>query len=832
MRNALILITSAFLLASAGVSRADQKLLETHCSKCHNDEKTKGKFNLRSLGNGPNAENGELWVTSLNNIEGLDMPPEDESELSVQDRERLIQFLKQKISDAHQMAGGAMEITPRRLNNRELIKSVADVLLIEDVGTHFPTADLVGDALNKGFDTDAETLGISQFQMEQYIVAFRKILDATIFSTGQPATQKIEVKAGHITLATTTQQKTKQRKAQQRRELPDREYLDFGDIRSRLCLSNFLTAPATGRYRITIRATGVDRGIYATSDTGIYKDDPIRLAVHLGDRVHTFDLPDEKVMEIELDEWIAAGTSLQMSYPTDGLRMRGNSNFKFQYAIAGEYIKEHDPKRYAQIVANLDPKKKGAGHWSNWVEYWQGPRPRLFSAEIEGPIYDAWPPKRQVALLGENPTAENAAAILELIAERAWRRKVREGELDSIVQLVQASAPKLGDIEALKEGIVAVLASPSFLLINSGESDAAERFATKLSYLMKSTTPDARLQQLARAGELKTFEAVREEVQRQFSKGEAAEFLSVFPYEWLQLDRINFMAPDPVQFLFYDKKRVSEDMIAEVRAYFRHAIEHNVPVPELLISDYSFVNADLARIYGIDDVPQDSKLRKHTFADGKRGGFIGMGAFLTLTADSLSTSPIHRAVYVMENFFGIHPLPPPPNVKITEPDVRQAKTIKQVLAAHQSDENCASCHKSIDPWGYAFESFDPSGAWRDFYTVPKTEVDEVGEAKAPVVKKREATKAETIPIDASAKFRNGAEYHDIISFRKYLFTDTNRDRFVRCFITKLLTYANGVAPGEGDYVAIDKILAKSAANGHRVIDTIAAVIDSPLFREE
>lgn len=817
MRNALILAASASLLASTVVSFADQKLLETHCSKCHNDEKAKGKFNLKSLGDGPNAENGELWVTSLNNIEGLDMPPEDESELSAPDRERLIQFLKQKISAAHQVADGSREITPRRLNNRELIHSVADVLLIEDVGTHQPTADLVGDGLNNGFDIDAETLGISQFQMEQYIVAFRKILDATIFSTPQPATQKYEVKAGHITQATTTQQTSKQRSKQQKRELSDREYLDFGDIRSRLCFSNFLTAPATGRYRITIRATGVDRGIYDTADTGIYKDDPIRLAVHLGDRVRTYDLPDEKVMEIELDEWIAAGTSLQLSYPTDGLRMRGNSNFKFQYAIAGEYIKEHDPKRYAEIVANLETAKKGANHWSNWVKYWQGPRPRLFSAEIEGPIYDAWPPKRQVALLGENPKAANAAAILLPIAERAWRRKVQEGELDSIVQLVHANAAKLGDIASLKEGIVAVLASPSFLLINSGESDAGERFATKLSYLMKSTTPDTRLQQMARTGELQTFDTVRSEVQRQLANGEAAEFLSVFPYQWLELDRINFMAPDPVQFLFYDKKRLSEDMIAEVRAYFRHAIERNVPVPELLLSDYSFINADLARIYGVEGVPPDSQLRQHTFADGKRGGFIGMGAFLTLTADSLSTSPIHRAVYVMENFFGIHPLPPPPNVKITEPDVRQAKTIKEVLTAHQSDENCASCHKSIDPWGYAFENFDPAGAWRDFYTVPATETDDA---------------AETIAIDASSKFRNGVAYRDITEFRKYLLTDTNRDRFVRCFITKLLTYANGVAPGEGDYVAVDKILAKSAANGHRIFDTIAAVIDSPLFREE
>ena len=253
--------------------------------------------------------------------------------------------------------------------------------------------------------------------------------------------------------------------------------------------------------------------------------------------------------------------------------------------------------------------------------------------------------------------------------------------------------------------------------------------------------------------------------------------------------------------------------------------------PELLTADYSFINADLAQIYGIEGVPQDSQLRKHTFADGRRGGFIGMGAFLTLTADSLSTSPIHRAVYVMENFLGIHPLPPPPNVKITEPDVRTAKTIKDVLNAHQSDENCASCHRSIDPWGYAFENFDPTGAWRDFYTVPDTAEQDVGEAKAPAAKK-ELRKEEVIAIDASSKFRSGVQYTDITEFRKNLLTKTNRNRFIRCFVTKLLSYANGAEPSEADFGEIDEILTKSAANDYRIVDTIAAVIDSPLFREQ
>ncbi len=239
------------------------------------------------------------------------------------------------------------------------------------------------------------------------------------------------------------------------------------------------------------------------------------------------------------------------------------------------------------------------------------------------------------------------------------------------------------------------------------------------------------------------------------------------------------MAPDPDLFPLYDRKRLSEDMIAEVHQFFRHAVDNNLPIPELLTADYSFLNADLAKVYEVDNVPQDSKLRKHTFTDGRRGGLLGMGAFLTLTADSLGTSPIHRAVYVMENFMGIHPTPPPANVKITEPDVRQAKTIKEILAAHTADASCASCHKTIDPYGYAFENFGPMGGWRDEYTQQlgskpsRKKLDEILEedkqraAKGlPPVPKPWENKP--IPVDATAKFRSGAEYKDIVEFRKLM----------------------------------------------------------------
>ena len=847
MRRAALLL-AALGTAQSGAAAADAlrglQLLKTRCAPCHGGTEPNGGFRVSSLAAGLDRADAGLWRKSLEYVRAEVMPPADAGRLSDTDRRELVAFLESGVRSPEGMAGDAGRATPRRLNNRELANSIRDVLMIEDVGTHQPLADLLGDTLRDGFDTDSDALGMSQYHLERYIEAFRKIVGATILSGPRPQTRRYEVTADDMRLTSLSQRR------RQERANRTPESIDFLDPRLHVYFGNFERAPATGRYRIKIRATGKDRGVYDSAATGVHDGDPIRLSVHLGDRVRVFDLPDETPVEITLEEWVAEGTRLELSYPTDGLRLRGNGNFKFQFAIAHDHIRATDPDRYAAILRDRLPKAPertavNPGHWSHWTEQWRGPRPRLFSAEIEGPLYESWPPRRQVALLGVEPTASNAAAILVPIAERAWRREVSAEELDPIIRLVKSRAAEDGpaetEIEALKEGIVAILASPSFLLVNHGASASSDRFASKLSYFLRGTIPDSRIRTLARSDALNGFAAVRTEVLRQFARAEVDEFLRQFPHAWLELDRINFMAPDPDRFPLYTRKRLSEDMVDEALRFFRHVVQNNRPVPELLSADYSFLNADLANVYGVEEVPQDSRLRKYTFKDRLRGGLLGMGAFLTLTADSLSTSPIHRAVYVLEKFLGVRPAPPPDDVEIAEPDLRQAKTIKEVLAAHTTEPNCASCHRSIDPYGYAFENFDPIGAWRDEYTAhvaPKPsrkallEIDEQDRLRAtrglPSIER--PWENEPIPVNAASRLPSGVAYAGIVEYRQHLLSEPNRDRFVRCFIEKLLTYANGAEPE--DSVEVGRILARSAENDYRIVDTIAAVIDSPLFRGE
>ena len=463
----LIAVLLGTLLSTS--AQADLPLLRKHCGKCHNDTELEGDFSLGTLGSEPTEKNLNLWLHSQERIQSGEMPPPEESKLSEAERTKITSFLKLQLDNFSNQHRTKTKIRPRRMNNREFANSVAAALLIEDVGTHLPTDNLIGDARYHGFDTHGETLGFSKFHLEQYIKSVRAIVNAPILSGSQPKSKRYDISPEQIFAATTSQNTRR----------PARpgtiDGFDFLDPKSLAYLGGFEITPTTGRYRIKIRCTALDRGTYDEEDTGIYDADPIQLRVIMGDRLQTFDLPDNEITELELDEWLAAETRFRLTYPTDGLRLLANGNFKFQNRITAKYFKTHKPERYRELVATF-PTKRGNGRirkpddWHNWVDYWQGPRPRIVGATVEGPLFKVWPPERQVALIGREPSAENAEAILRPLAERAWRRKVRVGELDKIVAMVKSQSSKLGDIEALKEGIIALLVSPEFLLLN-GEGE-------------------------------------------------------------------------------------------------------------------------------------------------------------------------------------------------------------------------------------------------------------------------------------------------------------------------------------------------------------------------
>jgi len=202
-------------------------------------------------------------------------------------------------------------------------------------------------------------------------------------------------------------------------------------------------------------------------------------------------------------------------------------------------------------------------------------------------------------------------------------------------------------------------------------------------------------------------------------------------------------------------------------------------------------------------------LRKVKLEDSRRGGLLTMPAVMTVTANGVDTSPIVRGVYVLENILGTPPPPPPPDVEPLSPDLRGVKSLKEQLAIHRNQEACRSCHQKIDPMGYALESFDPIGRWRDNY--PKMD--------------KKAKKAP--PIDTAAVLSNGREVKDLVEFKAMLLD--RESQVAHCLTEKMLTYATGRLLEVGDRGEIDRITVELKKDGNRLRDLVHLVVQSELF---
>ena len=456
------------LLAALGVAlligsplSASPELLQTHCADCHNPDKAKGKFQLKQLGASPSAASFDRWVNAIENVETKEMPPEEDSTITGEERRALARYLNQAIRgfDSSGVAEAAPP-APRRLNNREFANSVRDALLLEDVGTQLPVDNLIGDTLHHGFDTHGPSLGFSNFHLEQFLESVRTVVDATILEGPRPESTRIVADATGLQYAHLRQN------SQRPVRYGTADGIDLRDPKTSVFLRGVPKIAASGQYRLKVQVVAKDRTVYDTRHTGFYHGDPIRFGVHLGDRVQGFELPDEEIVTLELEEWIAAGTVIEFRHHSDAFALRANGNFKFQYAIEKLHREEYEPEALADFIQRGGGKSKRTDidHWSHWTEQWRGGRPRILRVEVEGPFYESWPPSRTSALLGDEPSVAKARQILRPIAERAWRRTVAPGELAPIVALVESKAGELGEIGALKEGIVALLVFPEFLL--------------------------------------------------------------------------------------------------------------------------------------------------------------------------------------------------------------------------------------------------------------------------------------------------------------------------------------------------------------------------------
>ena len=461
--------------------------------------------------------------------------------------------------------------------------------------------------------------------------------------------------------------------------------------------------------------------------------------------------------------------------------------------------------------------------------------------EVEGPVIAEWPPASYRTLFGDLPFQQlgrhvvavseqplkDAGKLLTEFMNRAYRRPVATAEFNRFYEYAKQL---LKEEETFTETMIAtysaVLASPEFLF-HCGQPGELDHFALaeRISFFLSESMPDDRLRHLARQGKLHDSKTLRSEVDRILEKPEAKRFVKEFLNSWLNLDEINDTDPDRDLYPEYAGDWwLVNSMVEESRLYFADLIAGDRPARNIIDADYTFADERIARHYGIPDVFGADFRRVPLPKTSPYGGILTQASVLKVTANGTVTSPVLRGVYVLERLLGDPPSPPPPSIPSVEPDIRGAATIRELLEKHRADASCASCHKKIDPPGFALESFDVMGRWRENYrslTQGSERIEGVGRSGNEFV--HYVGKA----VDPSGMTPEGEPFDDIFQFKKRLLQD--EETIARNLTEQLLVYATGAPVGFADRDEVSAILEKSRASAFGVRTIIHEIIQSPLF---
>ncbi len=388
------------------------------------------------------------------------------------------------------------------------------------------------------------------------------------------------------------------------------------------------------------------------------------------------------------------------------------------------------------------------------------------------------------------------------------------------------AAKKDGFENGIRTAIVGILASPHFLFrtddmaAESGAGDsstesasAAEsiyrlndvELASKLAFFLWSSLPDEELLLVAEAGQLSDPDVLERQVRRMLADARAETLAADFAYQWLHLNRIDAIRPDPAKFpQTAGRLDPRPDFLREIGLFVDSIFREDLSVLDLLRAKHTFVNETLAWRYGIDGI-RGNHFRRVELEDSARWGLLGKGALLLASSYPNRTSPVLRGEYVMRNIIGVPPAPPPPEVETDLDNVAPEEnlTVRERLAIHRENPTCNGCHGLMDPLGFALENFDVDGTWRD--------VD------------RESGK----PIDASGQLPDGTEIGGPEALRAALLE--HPEQFVQTFVEKLLAYSLGRSTEWYDMPAVRKIVRESASDEYSFSAIVMGIVQSVPF---
>lgn len=772
------------------------RFLVAHCSACHTGAAAEAGFAVETLGFDPaDPASDRRWARLIERVEAGEMPPADADQPPARAREGFVRDASGWLQDAIGRRDAEFgRVRARRLSRREVERSLHALL-----GIDIPLAgSLPDEGRPRGFTTVAERQTISHHRLERHLAVVDMALEEAFRRALEPPGTDDYARDFDAVGISRTDPKARTREP----ELLDGRGVIWANGIIYYGRVPATAAPADGWYRFRLRVAALNPpdtgGVWSTVNAGLCVS-----SAPLLDFVTAFEaLPEPR--EIAFEAWLPRRHMLEIR-PGDGTLKQA----RFEGGQVG--TGEGAPQKVPGIAMERLTMER----------FHRGPDDDGVRALVFGHV-PVRTEGKDGRLRPKPPTPrDDLATLIEAFARRAFRRPVEPAQVAPVVAMARAVLEGgEGFDAALRAGYRAILCSPRFLhLVEEAGPLDDHAIASRLAYFLTGGPPDGELAALAEAGRLRDPATLRLQADRLLGLTAATSaerdgeplrrFVQDFAAEWLDLDQIDFTEPDRKLYPGFDQV-VQQSMLAETHAFLAEAFRENRPAAALVSADATYLNSRLARFYAIDGVTGDALARVSLDPSSHRGGLLTQGAILKVTANGNNTSPVVRGVFVAERLLGVDVPPPPTNVPAIEPDIRGATTIRDQLARHRADAACSSCHRAIDPLGFALENFDPSGRWRERYLAMQG-----------------GRKKGGLPLDAADVLPDGARFSGIDEFRAVL--AARPEHLARGLAGQMLVYGTGATLSFKDREAVAEIAAAAAAERHGLRSILHAVITHPVF---
>jgi hypothetical protein len=747
--------------AESSYTKDAKPFIDTYCVSCHSPEKKKADLDLTVFKDDDTASRAtKLWRNVIDQVHGHLMPPENaKKQPSAAERDAVIAALKNLKRYSGPPDPG--RVTIRRLNRTEYDFTIRDLIGLDlrTARSSFPSDDV-----GEGFDNIGDVLSLPPLLLEKYLDAATAVLDKAIVA------QPLYVSYNGAQLPAIHEGKAVPAESGS----GPRDFTGHGEL-----ILN-VAVPTDGKYNLKVRvgqiAAGPDPAVMVVKvDNQVVKE--VKASAKKGN-------PPSQTIPLTLEKG-ARRITLHFANPFTEPEPDKDAKPK-----PGEKRRDGPPAVRTLSIASLELAQSGGPSKTERNK-------RIFIAE---PGADLKP-------------RDAAHRIVENFASLAFRRPATKEQVERLLTIFDRASNE-GETfdEAIKYTLKAVLVSPAFLyrieqdrkatLPNNAYPLDDYEVASRLSYFLWSSMPDAELFDLAKQGKLRDPAMVERQARRMMKDPKARALAQTFGEQWLTLRQLDDITPDTKKFPDYNRQ-LKTAMYDEAMMFFEYIMQEDRSILEFIDTDYTFVNERLAKHYGLPGV-SGLNMRRVDLKDSSRGGVLTMAAVLTVTSQPGRTSPVKRGKWILEQIVGEPPPHPPaavPPLEEQDKGINASLSLREKMEKHRQDPVCASCHVKMDAIGFGFENYDAIGRFRTSDDGAK--LDTAGD------------------LPGTGKFNNAMELKALFMGRK--------DAFARCFTEKMLIFALGRGLSDYDTQVVDEIAAAVAKNDYKFSTLVTRIVTSYPF---